>query len=88
MKSVFARASRALSSIDVNPLIQGGVPVVKGTRIPLHAVLRAVEQEGSLNGAMESFPDLTLKQVKDALYFARLILETTPGGGIKAAAAS
>jgi uncharacterized protein (DUF433 family) len=71
---VFQEAARELPSIKIDAEIQGGAPVVKGTRIPLHMVLRAIEQQGNLDGAIRSYPDLSLDQVRDALYFARMIL--------------
>lgn len=71
---VFQEAARELPSIHIDPEIQGGAPVVRGTRIPVHMVLRAIEQYGTLDGATRSYADLNLDQVKDALYFARMIL--------------
>ena len=61
-------------SISINVRRQQGVPCIKGTRIPAHLVIWAVEQSGSIAGALKSYPDLTTQQVKDALYFAETIL--------------
>lgn len=74
MLPVFQDAARELPSIHIDSEIQGGAPVVKGTRIPVHLVLRAIEQQGTVEGAIRSYPELSLDQVKDALYFARVIL--------------
>jgi uncharacterized protein (DUF433 family) len=77
--AVFQEAARELPSIHIDSEIQGGAPVVKGTRIPVHLVLRAIEQHGTLEGAIRSYPELSLDQVKDALYFARVILGCPSG---------
>jgi uncharacterized protein (DUF433 family) len=62
------------ASISVDARRMQGRPCITGTRIPVHLVLWAVEQSGSIEGALRSYPDLTAQQVKDALYFAETIL--------------
>lgn len=57
--------------IWIDPDRQEGLPCIKGTRVPVHLVLRAIEQTGSIAGALRSYPQLTEQQVKDALYFAQ-----------------
>jgi uncharacterized protein (DUF433 family) len=51
-----------------------GRPCIAGTRIPVHLVLWAIEQHGSVEGALKSYPDLSVEQVKEALYFAETVL--------------
>lgn len=72
--AAYSDALRKCPSISVSPNVQGGRPCIDGTRIPVHLVLWAVEHTGSIKGAIKSYPDLTIQQVKDALYFAELIL--------------
>lgn len=61
-------------AILVDPDRQGGVPCIAGTRVPVHLVLWAIEHTGSIEGALKSYPDLTEQQVKDALYFAQVVV--------------
>jgi uncharacterized protein (DUF433 family) len=76
---VFQNAAKQLPSVTIDAQVQGGAPVVRGTRVPIHSVLRAIEDQGTLQGAIHYYPDLNLDQVKDALYFARMILESSIG---------
>jgi uncharacterized protein (DUF433 family) len=61
--------------ISINPKIMGGVPCIKGDRIPVHMVLSAIISYGTLEGALKFYPKLTMQQVKEAVGFARLVME-------------
>ena len=63
------------ASISIDPDIMEGQPCVTGTRIPVRAVLRAIEHYESLDGAIMCYPHLTKEQVKDVLYFSQVLLE-------------
>lgn len=76
---VFRDASEKCPSISMNPGILDGQPCIVGTRIPVHSVLRAIEHYGSLEAAVSCYPHLTIPQVKDALYFAQIVLEPADG---------
>lgn len=80
ISEVYRRAVKLCPSISVNPQRQQGRPCVSGTSIPVHLILWAVEQHGSIKGALKSYPDLTLEQVKDALYFAEIVMGSTDMG--------
>jgi uncharacterized protein (DUF433 family) len=73
------RAARESPSVSLNPAILDGQPCIAGTRIPVHSVLRAIEHYGSLEAAVTCYPQLTIPQVKDALYFAQVVLEPADG---------
>ena len=77
--AVFQRAARESPSVSLNPAILDGQPCITGTRIPVHSVLRAIEHYGSLDAAITCYPQLTIPQVKDALYFAQVVLEPADG---------
>lgn len=79
IKDVYRRALRQCPSISIDSRRQEGLPCIVGTRIPVHLVLWAIEQTGSIEGAMRSYPDLTVEQVKDAIYFAEAVLGSTNG---------
>jgi uncharacterized protein (DUF433 family) len=73
-EDILARATTNCPSITMNPRRMNGLPCVDGTRIPVHLVLWAIEHHGSIEGAIEAYPDLTVQQVKDALYFAEIVI--------------
>jgi uncharacterized protein (DUF433 family) len=70
---------RCPSSISIDTEVMEGQPCIAGTRIPVRSVLRAIEHYGSIEGAVECYPDLTPEQVQDALFFAQVILEIPRG---------
>lgn len=57
--------------IWIDPDRQEGEPCIKGTRVTVKLVLWAIEQSGSIQGALKFYPHLTEQQVKDALYYAQ-----------------
>ncbi|HEV1285398.1 MAG TPA: DUF433 domain-containing protein [Bryobacteraceae bacterium] len=74
IREVYRRALGQCPSISMDVRRQQGKPCLAGTRVPVHLVLWAIEQSGSIAGALKSYPDLSAQQVKDALYFAETIL--------------
>jgi uncharacterized protein (DUF433 family) len=72
---VFHRAARSCPQVSINPDVMAGAPCVHGTRIPVYMILDAIEYQGSVEGALESYPRLTLAQVKEAIGFAKLVVE-------------
>jgi uncharacterized protein (DUF433 family) len=74
VREVYRQAISRCPSISMDTRREQGRPCIAGTRIPVHLVLWAVEQSGSIKGALKSYPDLSAQQVKDALYFAETIL--------------
>lgn len=79
LMALFGRASAVSPSISIDPDIMEGQPCISGTRIPVRAVLRAIEYYESLDGAIRCYPHLTKSQVKDALYFSQVLLEPQSG---------
>lgn len=73
--SVLAEAGKVISSITSSGAVLGGTPCIAGTRIPVYMILDAIEYSGTLNGVLESYPQLTLDQVKDAVRFTKLVME-------------
>jgi uncharacterized protein (DUF433 family) len=73
--AAFKRAAENYKSIDIDPEILAGVPHIAGTRIPVYMVLEAIEQYGTLEGALKSYRQLTIEQVKDAVLFAAQVVE-------------
>jgi len=75
LNETFQAASREYQSVTINPEVMGGAPCIKGTRIPVYMVLDAIEFHGDLDAALRNYPNLTLQQVKDAIGFAKLVVE-------------
>lgn len=77
--AIMEHAANRSQSISINPEIMEGQPCITGTRIPVRSVIRAVENSGSIDGAVLCYPHLTVQHVKDALYFAQIVLEWPSG---------
>jgi uncharacterized protein (DUF433 family) len=71
----FESAAHDYPSITINPDVMAGAPCIEGTRIPVYMVLDAVEYYGEVVAALRSYPSLTIQQVKDAIGFAKLVVE-------------
>jgi uncharacterized protein (DUF433 family) len=72
---VFHLAARSYPAVSIDSDVMAGAPCIQGTRIPVYMILDAIEYQGSLDGALESYPRLTLDQVKEAIGFAKLVVE-------------
>lgn len=72
---VFRIGAKSYPSISVDPEVMAGAPCIRGTRIPVYMILDAIEYHGTLQAALESYPRLTVQQVKDAIGFAKLVVE-------------
>jgi uncharacterized protein (DUF433 family) len=73
--SVLRDAASHFKYIAMDEEILGGTPRISNTRIPVYMILDAIEYYGDLNGAMKSYPQLSLEQVKEAVCFAGEVLE-------------
>lgn len=56
--------------IERDPLIAGGVPVVKGTRIPIRTVLASLAEGSSVDEILADFPTLTARDIQAVVAFA------------------
>lgn len=79
IEGLFLFALRSCPGVAMDSDVMEGQPCVTGTRIPVRAVLRAIEQYGSIDGVISCYPHLTKGLVEDALYFSQLILELPSG---------
>ena len=64
-----------VSVVHRNPQIQGGVPVFRGTRVPLRNLIDYLEGGEDLDSFLADFPSVTRKQVVAALEEAAHVLE-------------
>ena len=75
--NVLEKAKQLSLFIDINPEILGGTPRVDGTRIPIYMVLNAIEEHGSIQGAVHAYrSSLNEEEVRDALRFAVHVMES------------
>lgn len=65
--------------VDMTSSVLGGSPRIANTRIPVYMILDAIEFHGDLAGAIKSYPELTIEQVRDAVLFAAGVLECPCG---------
>lgn len=56
--------------ITVNPNQMGGVPCIRGLRIPVSTVVDMVADRMSEDEILEAFPDLEREDIREALLFA------------------
>jgi len=76
MREAFALAARQVPSIVMRRGLVGGNPCIEGTRIPVYMILDGVEFYGSLKGVLKSYPQLKIGQVKDAVRFSKIAMES------------
>jgi uncharacterized protein (DUF433 family) len=69
MSSQMTSPPTGITRIVQDPHIQGGEPVVKGTRITVASVMLAEREWGGVDGVLYAYPQLTAEQVADALAF-------------------
>lgn len=56
--------------ITVNPNLMGGVPCIRGLRIPVATVVGMVADGMSENEILKAFPDLKGEDLREALHYA------------------
>lgn len=59
-----------LTRITVSPSQMGGVPCIRGLRIPVATVVAMVADRMSEEEILHSYPDLESEDIREALLFA------------------
>lgn len=59
------------SEVVKDPHIMGGVPVIAGTRIPVHFIAWLVERGVSDYDILDDYPSLNLEDIRIAVEYAR-----------------
>jgi len=59
--------------VIVDPGIMAGKPIIKGTRIPVDAILRALAEGMSRKELLEDYPQLTEEDIQHPLFDAKKI---------------
>ena len=65
--------------IDANPEVLGGVPVFRGTRVPVRSLLDYLAAGGTLTEFLDDFPTVSREQAQAVLDIASEAL--TAGAG-------
>lgn len=55
--------------IVVNPKIMVGKPIIKGTRIPVDAILKRLADGMSISDILEEYPNITEDDIRAALTY-------------------
>ena len=61
---------RKYTRITVNPEQMGGVPCLRGLRIPVATVVGMVAEGMTRDEILDAYPDLTVEDIEEALRFA------------------
>lgn len=56
--------------ITVNPKQMGGVPCIRGLRIPVATVIAMVAEGMKHDEILKAYPDLEAEDIQEALHFA------------------
>ncbi|RPH94349.1 MAG: DUF433 domain-containing protein [Calditrichaeota bacterium] len=65
------------NSIEVNPQICHGKPVIRGTRILVRTILGALAGGDSISDILKNYPELTFADVEAALAYAIELVDDT-----------
>jgi len=63
--------------ITTNPLVLRGVPIIRGTRVPVYVVMDQVDQGYTPEQIVDDFPELTIRDVEAAIAYSALLAEST-----------
>jgi len=67
---VLDETPRKYTRITVNPEQMGGVPCLRGLRIPVATVVGMVAEGMTRDEILDAYPDLTVEDIEEALRFA------------------
>ena len=60
--------------IVVDQKVMVGKPIIKGTRIPVDAIIRRFAEGMSIEEILEEYPNLTTEDIKSALRYAAKVV--------------
>jgi uncharacterized protein (DUF433 family) len=62
--------SALLKRIVVDPKIMAGKPIIKGTRVPVDAIIHRIAQGEEIEDILKDYPRITRQDIKAALEYA------------------
>lgn len=68
---MMARMVDALPAVHRDPEISGGIPVFRGTRVPVRGLFDYLEAGETLDQFLDQFPSVSKQQALAALHLAR-----------------
>jgi uncharacterized protein (DUF433 family) len=60
--------------IVVNPKIMVGKPIIKGTRIPVDAILKRLADGMTISDILEEYPNITEEDIRAALTYVSEVI--------------
>jgi len=63
-----------MKRIIVNPKVMVGKPVIRGTRVPVDAILRRLAEGMTIEEILEGYPNLKKNDIKAAIEYAERIV--------------
>ncbi|MBI2142727.1 DUF433 domain-containing protein [Candidatus Woesearchaeota archaeon] len=63
-----------MKRIVVDPKVMAGKPVVKGTRIPVDAILQRIADGMTIDEILQDYPNITRDDIKAALEYSANIV--------------
>jgi uncharacterized protein (DUF433 family) len=66
-----------MDRIELNPRVCNGMPVIRGTRIPVSTILEQVAEGESWDALLAGYPELKKEDIQAALLYARASLDHT-----------
>lgn len=63
----------SLHSIEINPKIMMGKPVIKGTRITVELILEKLSYGETIEDILVAYPHITRENIQASLAFQRII---------------
>ncbi|WP_324715338.1 DUF433 domain-containing protein [Carboxydochorda subterranea] len=66
------------SRVTVDPRQMGGVPCIRGLRIPVATVVGMVADGMSEREILEAYPDLEPEDIREVLLYAAQAMESSP----------
>ncbi len=64
-----------MDRIELNPRVCNGIPVVKGTRIPVSIILELIAEGETWDKLLAGYPELSKKDIQAALLYARASID-------------
>jgi uncharacterized protein (DUF433 family) len=61
--------------IEIDPRVCNGKPIIKGTRIPVSAILEQIAEGESWDGLLTGYPELQREDIQAALLYATASLD-------------
>jgi uncharacterized protein (DUF433 family) len=64
-----------MNRIEINPRVCNGKAIIKGTRIPVSAILDQIASGESWAGILKGYPELEEGDIRAALLYASALLD-------------